>query len=86
MASLYDELKQLQKKMESKLENDDLRKSVDFLSEEYDDIRSKKRSTDKDFNRFERKLETFTKKVEEIGEAIESIMKSTNITKKHGYC
>lgn len=74
IGALHNELKELQKKLEANHENDDLRKSVDFLSGEYDDFRVKKRSAEEDLKRFESKLETITRRVDEIGELIESLM------------
>ena len=75
IGALHNELKELQKKMEANHENDDLRKSVDFLSGEYDDFRVKKRSAEEDLKRFESKLEKITRRVDEIGELIESLVK-----------
>ena len=75
IGALHNELKELQKKMEANHENDDLRKSVDFLSGEYDDFRVKKRSAEEDLKRFESKLEKITRRVDEIGELIESFMR-----------
>lgn len=54
-------------------ENDDLRKSVDFLGGEYDDFRVKKHSAEEDLKRFENNLETITRSIDEIGELIESL-------------
>ena len=61
--------------MDSNPTNQELGKSVVFLSEEYDDMKNGNHSVEEDLKRFESKLDMISKKVDVIDEAIESIMK-----------
>ena len=74
IADLQEELTQVKCKIASNPTNDDLAKSVDFLSNEYDDLKTNKISVVEDLKHIESKLYLISKKVCEIDDAIESIV------------
>lgn len=73
--TLRDELQTIKGKLKSTPDNQELERSVAFLSEEYDDLQHDRGSIVLELKQFEGKLNVIDQKVEELDEAIESIMR-----------
>lgn len=74
---LQEELREIRKKIEYCPVSDvskELRKSVDFVSDEYDELKSSKSQLESDLKRIDHNLTSISKKVFDIEEAIESMM------------
>ena len=74
LSQLYDELKEVRKKLETSISNDEIQDSVNFMNAEYEDFNAKKSVLDNDVRKIEEKLTAFALKVNEIGETVETLM------------
>ena len=73
LSKLYDELKEVRKKLETSISNDEVQDSVNFMNAEYEDSNAKKSVLD-NVRKIEEKLAAFALKVNEIGETVEAMM------------
>ena len=74
LSELYDQLKEVRKKLETSISNDEVQNSVNFMNAEYEDFNAKKSVLDNDVRKIEEKLIAFALKVNEIGETVEAMM------------
>ena len=73
LSKLYDELKEVRKKLETSISNDEVQDSVIFMNAEYEDSNAKKSVLD-NVRKIEEKLAAFALKVNAIGETVEAMM------------